>query len=468
MNLRVRFAPSPTGELHIGGARTALFNFLFARSQNGKFLVRIEDTDIQRSRKEYIEQICNSLEWLGLSWDDELVFQSKRTELYRHAIDLLLKEGKAYRCFASKDDLEKSRAETGSYQYSGIWRDRSEKEIENEISKGTPFTIRLRSPLSGVTKIEDIIYGTIHVSNSELDDFIIMRSDGSPVYNLVVVVDDHGMDISHVIRGEDHVSNTPKQILLYKALKWDLPVFAHLPMILGSDGKRLSKRHGATGIQAYRDQGYQSEALLNYLALLGWNPDTKQEIMNLVQLTKKFRLDQVHKKSAVFDKKKLDWISGQHLGLQKSEHILIEIRNIYPGWGNSKSNDYCYTVIDLLKPRSKSLLEIIEQSEYFFKNFENFNWDDINFILGNDTLIILKSLSAKLNLIDPWDLPSIEEQLKILISENSFSFGKIMKVVRFIICGKDNGPSLYNIIYILGKDCCNERLNRAIKSIENI
>ena len=214
MNLRVRFAPSPTGQLHIGGARTALFNFLFARNQNGKFLVRIEDTDRERSKQEHTDQICDSLEWLGLNWDEELVFQSKRTERYREVADGLLEQGKAYRCFASRDDLERIRKETGSYQYPGIWRDRSEKEIKTELSKGTPFTIRQRSPEAGKTIVEDVIYGNIQVANSEVDDFILVRSDGSPVYNLVVAVDDHDMNISHVIRGEDHVSNTPKQILI--------------------------------------------------------------------------------------------------------------------------------------------------------------------------------------------------------------------------------------------------------------
>ena len=368
MNLRVRFAPSPTGQLHIGGARTALFNFLFARNQNGKFLVRIEDTDRERSKQEHTDQICDSLEWLGLNWDEELVFQSKQTERYREVADGLLEQGKAYRCFASRDDLERIRKETGSYQYPGIWRDRSHKEIKTELSKGTPFTIRLRSPEAGKTIVEDVIYGNIQVANSEVDDFILVRSDGSPVYNLVVAVDDHDMNISHVIRGEDHVSNTPKQILIYQALNWHIPKFAHLPMILGSDGKRLSKRHSATGVQSYRDEGYQPEALLNYLSLLGWNPGTEEEVMHLDELTAKFRLDQVHKKSAVFDQKKLNWISGQHLAVQTNQDILTGIRNIQPQWGQSKNNDYCSRVIELIKPRSKSLVELIEQSEYFFKD----------------------------------------------------------------------------------------------------
>ena len=467
MNLRVRFAPSPTGQLHIGGARTALFNFLFARNQNGKFLVRIEDTDRERSKQEHTDQICDSLEWLGLNWDEELVFQSKRTERYREVADGLLEQGKAYRCFASRDDLERIRKETGSYQYPGIWRDRSEKEIKTELSKGTPFTIRQRSPEAGKTIVDDVIYGNIQVANSEVDDFILVRSDGSPVYNLVVAVDDHDMNISHVIRGEDHVSNTPKQILIYQALNWHIPKFAHLPMILGSDGKRLSKRHSATGVQSYRDEGYQPEALLNYLSLLGWNPGTEEEVMHLDELTVKFRLDQVHKKSAVFDQKKLNWISGHHLAGQTNQDILTGIRNIQPQWGQSKNNDYCSGVIELIKPRSKSLVELIEQSEYFFKDPEEYNRETAKTIWKDEAGIILESLQDKLNELSSWESAAIEAEFKNIMNDNDLALGKIMKPVRFAICGTVNGPALYAIMALLGRDSCMYRLDCAVKSLAN-
>ena len=467
MNPRVRFAPSPTGQLHIGGARTALFNYLFARNQDGQFLVRIEDTDRERSKQEHTDQICDSLEWLGLSWDEELVFQSIRTERYQDVVDNLLKQGKAYRCFASRDDLERIRKETGSYQYPGIWRDRSEKEIKTKLSKGTPFTIRLRSPEAGKTTVEDVIYGNIQVANSEVDDFILVRSDGSPVYNLVVAVDDHDMNISHVIRGEDHVSNTPKQILIYQALNWHIPKFAHLPMILGSDGKRLSKRHSATGVQSYRDEGYQPEALLNYLSLLGWNPGTEEEVMHLDELTAKFRLDQVHKKSAVFDQKKLNWISGQHLAGQTNQDILTGIRNIQPQWGQSKNNDYCSGVIELIKPRSKSLVELIEQSEYFFKDLEEYNRETAKTIWKDEAGIILESLRDKLNELSSWESAAIEAEFKNIMNDNDLALGKIMKPVRFAICGTVNGPALYAVMALLGRDSCMYRLDRAVISLAN-
>jgi glutamyl-tRNA synthetase len=354
MNPRVRFSPSPTGQLHIGGARTALFNYLFSKHHQGKFLVRIEDTDLERSKKEFTDQICESLNWLGLEWDEELVYQSQRIKLYHEAISVLLKSGNAYQCFASKEELNKIREDTGSYLYPGLWRNKDQKNVALEIQKGTPFTIRLKTPETGETSFDDLIYGSITVSHSEIDDFIIARSDGSPVYNLTNVVDDYDMSISHIIRGEDHIANTPKQILIYKALCWTVPIFAHLPMILGQDKKRLSKRHGATGVQTYRDEGYQSEALLNYLSLLGWNPGTEEEIMSLSKIIDQFDLLKVHKKSAVFDDKKLNWISGQHLGMQANEDILIRIRLIKPNWGKTESNDFCLSVINLMKGRSKS------------------------------------------------------------------------------------------------------------------
>ena len=468
MNPRVRFAPSPTGQLHIGGARTALFNYLFARNQDGQFLLRIEDTDRERSKQEHTDQICDSLEWLGLNWDEELVFQSKRTERYREVADGLLEQGKAYRCFSSRDELKKIRKETGSYQYPGIWRDRSEEDIKAELAKGTPFTIRLRSPKEGTTVVEDIIYGDIKVSNSEVDDFILVRSDGFPVYNLVVAVDDHDMNISHVIRGDDHVSNTPKQLLIYQALNWDIPEFAHLPMILGSDGKRLSKRHSATGVQSYRDEGYQPVALLNYLALLGWNPGTEEEVMHLDELTAKFRLDQVHKKSAVFDQKKLNWISGQHLAGQTNQDILTGIRNIQPQWGQSKNNDYCSGVIELIKPRSKSLVELIEQSEYFFKDPEEYNRETAKTIWEDEAGIILESLRDKLNELSGWESAAIEAEFKNIMNDNDLALGKIMKPIRFAICGTVNGPALYAVMALLGRDSCMYRLDHAVKSLANI
>jgi len=339
-NIRVRFAPSPTGELHLGSARTALFNYLFAKNNQGKFLLRIEDTDTERSQKVHIDQAINSIKWLGLIPDEEIVFQSHRSKIYQKYLNLLLSSGKAYRCFASKQELQLIREKTNSFQYNGLWRDRSDEEINEQLELGNPFTIRLKTPNKGSIAFGDLIFGEIRVSNNEIDDFIIIRSDGSPVYNFTNVIDDYDMNISHVIRGEDHISNTPKQLHIYQALGFDNPSFAHLPMILGEDKKKLSKRHGAESVESYKDKGFQSAPLINYLALLGWNPGTNEEIMNLPQLISKYDLQKVQKKSAVFDSKKFNWVSSQYLLKQDPNTILQLIRKLEPTWGEKKQKNF--------------------------------------------------------------------------------------------------------------------------------
>ena len=411
-NVRVRFAPSPTGELHLGGARTALSNFLFARNRGGKFFLRIEDTDLERSKKRFINQIIKSLEWLGLQWDDEIIFQSKRSDQYKQYLKILLQSGSAYRCFASRDDLEKIRKETSSYQYNGLWRNRTNQEINEQLTKGIPYTIRLKTPKTGFMDLKDIIYGDIRVSNSEIDDFIIMRSDGSPVYNFTNVVDDHGMRISHVIRGEDHISNTPKQIHIYSALGWEIPKFAHLPMILGQDKKRLSKRHGATSVESYRYEGYQPDALINYLALLGWSPGTDEEIMNISELVSKFDLTRVQKKSAIFDPKKLNWISSQHLTMQDQNEILNLIRSIDPDWGKSKDKTYCMKVVNLMTSRSRSLTEIIEGSRYYFIAPKVFQKESIKKIWKDTTRQIIEEIIQLYTDTDVWNIEDLEKTFK--------------------------------------------------------
>ena len=459
---RVRFAPSPTGKLHLGGARTALSNFLFAKKYNGIFLVRIEDTDLERSNDEYTQQICDSLLWMGLKWDEDLVYQSSRNLLYKKAINLLIQNKKAYRCFASKEEILADREKTGAYSYSGIWRDKSEKETNAKLKTGASFTVRLRNQNTGKTIFKDLIYGEIVISNSEIDDFIIARSDSSPVYNLTNVIDDNAMSITHVIRGEDHLANTSKQILLYTALGLNVPQFAHLPMILGPDKKRLSKRHGATGVQSYRDQGYQPGALLNYLALLGWNPGTDEEIMVLDRLVNLFDLKKVQKKSAVFDLKKLDWISGQHLTLQDNEDILKKVRKVTPEWGIGKSDSYCIQVIGLNKSRSKSLKDLMTLSSCFFEDPIFSDKQSLNNIWNEETQDILVSFIVELRQIDSWELEILENSLKIFIKNSGFGFGKIMKPVRFFITGLSNGASLFEIIQLLGKDSTIDRLEKVI------
>ena len=459
---RVRFAPSPTGKLHLGGARTALSNFLFAKKYNGKFLVRIEDTDHERSNDEHTQQICDSLLWMGLKWDEDLIYQSSRSSLYKKAIEKLIKNKKAYRCFASKEELSADREKNDSYLYPGIWRNKSEEEINAKLKIGAPFTVRLRNQNTGVTTFKDLIYGEIVISNSEMDDFIIARSDGSPVYNLTNVVDDNEMEITHVIRGEDHLINTSKQILLYIALGLVIPQFAHLPMILGSDKKRLSKRHGAIGVQSYRDQGYQSSALLNYLALLGWNPGTEEEIMSLNRLVDLFDLKKVQKKSAIFDLKKLDWISSQHLILQDNKDILKRVRKISPAWGLSNSDSYCIQVIALNKSRSKSLKNLMSLSSYFFEDPIFSDKQTLINIWTEETQEILLSFIFELKQINSWELENLEKTLNEFIQNSGLGFGKIMKPVRYFISGVLNGASLFEIIHLLGKESTIFRLEKVI------
>lgn len=465
MNPRVRFAPSPTGNLHIGGARTALFNYLFAKHNNGQFLVRIEDTDLERSKQEYTDQICESMIWLGLDWEEELVYQSKRTQSYEKAIEQLLSNGSAYKCFSTKEEIEKHRSETGSFSYPGFWRDRDQADIDKALELKSPFTIRLKIPNEENTSYHDMIYGEITIENSELDDFIIARSDGSPVYNLTNVVDDSDMGITHVIRGEDHISNTPKQILMYKALDLNIPKFAHLPMILGQDKKRLSKRHGATGVQTYRDDGFQPEALLNYLSLLGWNPGTEEEIMSFDEIIQKFDLTMVHKKSAVFDEKKLNWISGQHLSQQSNHTIFSNIKVINANWGKSESQDFCLGVIELMKSRSISLIELIEQSDYYFNDLTEFDEKSVRKTWKNETGIIVETVQLILEKHENWTTESLEETLKTFMAENDLGFGKVMKPIRLALCGTVNGPSLFSIMSLIGQDTCLRRISHAIGTL---
>tara|TARA_B100000959_G_scaffold287325_1_gene371104 strand:+ start:59 stop:1450 length:1392 start_codon:yes stop_codon:yes gene_type:complete len=460
MKPRVRFAPSPTGQLHLGGARTALSNFLFTKSQGGSFLVRIEDTDLERSKTEHTDQICDSLKWLGLHWDEEMAYQSENGSSYEKGLDSLLESGKAYRCFASKEELDDIREGSDSFHYPGIWRDRQEKEIQREIDEGTPFTIRLRTPQTGNTEFNDLIYGSITVSNTEIDDFIIARSDGSPVYNFTNVIDDQAMGITHVIRGEDHVSNTSKQILIYEALGHDTPEFAHLPMILGEDKKRLSKRHGATGVDEYRRSGYQPGALLNYLALLGWNPGTEEEIFDLDELVNKFDLGKVQKKSAVFDHKKFNWVSSQHLMAQDSSDLLENVIEMDPRWG--EDHDRSLRMIDLMKPRSNSLVDLIDRSGYLFGKPEEFNEAELAKVWKEDTPGIMKDLGTRLEPISDWASSKLESRFKEFMEETGLGFGRVMRPLRLALCGSLQGPSLFEIMELLGKEESLNRINYAI------
>ena len=467
--VRVRFAPSPTGTLHLGGARTALFNYLYAAKHKGCFHLRIEDTDVKRSKQEYVDEIRDSLRWLGLNWDGPIVFQSERKTNHRYAVRQLLKADKAYRCFCTVEELKKEREnaiKSGmGYQYSGKCLDLTLSQIKLKINGAEPFCVRLKIP-RGMIKFTDLIYGKISVMNKEIDDFIIQRSDGNPTYNLTVVVDDSDMEITHVIRGEDHLTNTPKQILIYKMLGKRIPKFAHLPMILGPDMKRLSKRHGASGVQEFHRQGYLPQALLNYLALLGWNPDTDQEIFTVDELINNFRIEQVQKKAAVFDEKKLLWVSGQHMAQSSSKELFDRIRRLNLDWQIDTDKDYLLRIIDIQKKRIKKLSEIITQSDFFFEDPGTYDPKTAKKRWRDETINkLIRGYIHRLSQLEEWTEKTLESELRELAEEMNVGASKLIHATRLAITGIPHGPSLFLLMELLGKAICLRRLKVALERL---
>ena len=459
--VKVRFAPSPTGELHLGGARTALFNWLYAKRHDGSFFLRIEDTDKQRSKQIFTDQILDSLKWLGLDWDEPLIYQSGRSHRYKHYLNKLLDEGKAYRCFCSKNDLEDNKKDSYAL-YKGTCRNLTSDEIKSKLNQGISFTIRIKLE-EGVTVFDDLVYGSISTNNKELDDFIIARSDGSPTYNFTVVVDDYEMEISHVIRGDDHLSNTPKQIIIYNNLELNLPTFAHLPMILGPDKKRLSKRHGAPGVQNFTEMGYFPDSLLNYLALLGWNPKNEKEVLTSEELIESFSFEQVQKKGAVWDEKKLHWLSGQHIQNKSSQFLLKKIRMLDSDWGMNTDPSTLNSIIESLQPRAKSLQEFIFKSKSFFYPPKSYDENEKSKAWPNSEAIKIASQSIQiLDAIDIWSSDMLEKKIKTFASDNSYAVGKVIMPLRLAVFGSLDGPSLFDIFFILGKKEVINRIQRAI------
>ena len=462
--VKVRFAPSPTGELHLGGARTALFNWLFAKHNKGKFFLRIEDTDRVRSKKIYTKQILDSLSWLGIDYDKPIIYQSERHTQYKSYLKKLVDSKNVYRCFCSKSDLQDSR-DAGDYKYSGNCRDLSMEDVKEKLNQSISFTYRIHIP-DGVTSYNDLVYGKIKVNHNEIDDFIIIRSDGSPTYNFTAVVDDHDMSITHVIRGEDHLANTPKQIILYKFLGYDLPTFAHLPMILGPDKKRLSKRHGAPGVQYFRDQGYYPLVLINYLALLGWNLGNDDEIFSVNKLIEYFDLTDVHKKGAIWDIKKIHWISGEHLKSMSTDVIMDSIRSIDPEWGKGYEISFLVTIIEILKIRAKSLKDFVIQSRPFFEDPDNYDKVGLSKCWKDESVNkTIQSLLIELDTITDWRKEEINKIIKSFVEKNQMSMGKITMPIRIAVFGSLSGPSVIEILNLLGKKVCMERLNRALDKL---
>jgi glutamyl-tRNA synthetase len=466
--VRVRFAPSPTGHLHIGGARTALFNWLFARHNNGTFILRVEDTDRTRSTEEYINSIIEGMKWLKLDWDEGPYRQTDRFDVYRRYTKKLLNEGKAYYCYCSPEELEQRRQEALSQgklpKYDGCCRN-----LKEPLPGRTPV-VRFRMPQEGKTVVNDLIRGKIVFENSHLDDLIIMRSDGTPTYNFTVVVDDVDMNITHVVRGDDHLNNTPKQIHIYNALGYEVPLFAHLPMILGSDKTRLSKRHGATSVMAYKETGYLPDALVNYLVRLGWSYGD-QEVFSRAELIQYFSFENVGKSPAVFNPEKLLWLNSQYIIDSSSEKlaelampfllkekVVTEEQILDKGWLSK--------AINTQKERSKTLIELAHSLRYYISEDVEYNEKAKTKFLNEKSLPYLTELKNSLVSIPDFTVPAIEKAFRTIIEKHGIKLGNLAQPVRVAVTGKTESPGIFEVLEIVGKEKTLRRLEKAIKTIE--
>ena len=462
--VKVRFAPSPTGFLHIGGVRTALFNWLYAKNHGGKFVLRIEDTDLSRSTEESIEEILESMRWLGLDWDEGPFRQTERQGIYSQKVGQLLSAGKAYHCYCTPEELDRKRSEAqkagNKPKYDGTCRERPDSP------EGAPSVIRFKAPIEGTVVVEDLLRGKVVFDIAELDDVIIQRTDGTPTYNFVVVVDDSEMGITHVIRGDDHLSNTPRQCLLYDALDFKRPQFSHISMILGQDKSRLSKRHGATSALAYRDMGYLPDAMINYLARLGWSHGD-QEIFSRDELIKYFSFDSVNTSAAIFDADKLSWVNEQYIQSTPPEELaqhlephLVKTRILSED--HDLSPQEIAKVIPCLNQRAKTLVEMAEKSAFFFKKEVEFDEKARNKFLTEDARPLLEKVIAGFSTLDDFSVENIETLFKKIVEEEGMKLGKLAQPVRVALTGTTVSPGIYDVILLLGKEETLKRLQNVV------
>ena len=462
-NVRVRFAPSPTGYLHVGGARTALYNWLFAHHVGGVFVLRIEDTDVDRSQPELVTVILDSLKWLGLTWDEGPYFQSERLARYREMVAELERLGHAYRCFCTPAELQAKRAraeaEHRPWKYDGACRNLSEAERQQRQAENRPSAIRFRVPETGETGFADLVFGDLQVANSDLEDFVLLRSDGNPTYHLGVVADDLDMRITHVVRGADHISNTPKQILMYRALGVPEPVFAHLPLILGPDRQRLSKRHGATSVGAYREEGILPEALVNFLALLGWTPPDQKEIVSLEEMVRTFELETVSKSNAVFDPEKLAWMNSEYLRRLPFERLLPEIESELKSAGlwretfAAGESEHFAATVRLLQTRARGLKDFSHSGRAFFSDDFEYDPEAVKKFWKDPALAnLLAALADKLAATDPFDLAETEKSLRGVAAEKGIKAGLLINATRVALTGQAVAPGLFDVMATLGRD----------------
>ena len=460
--VKTRFAPSPTGHLHIGGARTALFNWLFARHHGGKFVLRIEDTDLERSTQESVDAIFEGLNWLGLDWDEEPAYQSRRGDIYLEHIGKLLKEGKAYRCYCSKEELDEKRAlamsEGRKPKYDGKCRESSDQPGDR------PFTIRFKAPATGITAFDDIIKGRVSFDNAELDDLIIARTDGSPTYNFVVVIDDATMEITHIIRGDDHLNNTPRQILLYEAMDYAAPIFGHVPLILGEDKKRLSKRHGATSVTAYKEMGYLPHAMINYLARLGWSHGD-QELFSIDELVKYFDAAQIGKSAGIFNPEKLLWLNAHYIKESSNDSLAELIKPIIENSGIELSGGpELSALMAILKDRAKTTVELAEMaSSYYLEDIKIDEAASTKF-LTPEAKEVLSALASGMETLEPCGAEEVENFFKVFMAEKNLKMKDVGPAVRVALTGGTASPAIFEVIATLGKKRSISRINRAIKA----
>lgn len=463
MTVRTRFAPSPTGHLHVGGARTALFSWLYARKHGGRFVLRIEDTDLERSSQASINAIMESMTWLGLEFDEGPFYQTHHFQRYNEVIGELLQKGHAYRCNCSKERLEQLReqqmARKEKPRYDGHCR-------HLDIPRDQPHVIRFKNPTDGVVVVNDLIRGRIPFANAELDDLVIRRTDGAPTYNLSVVVDDHDMDISHVIRGDDHINNTPRQINMLKSLGWQVPEYAHVPMILGEDGSRLSKRHGAVSVTQFKDAGFLPEALLNYLVRLGWSHGD-QEIFSLGEMVQLFDIDAVNRAAASFNTEKLTWINQQYIKSSDPLRIAHLVSTHLGALGIDPSDGpELVEVVLAQRERASTLVELAEISAFYYRDFDSYESKAAAKHLKAAAIPVLEKVQELLGMLDDWCRESIHAALEATVTELGIGFGKLGMPLRLAVTGGAPSPDLDLTLQLVGPVACERRIRQAIDYIK--
>jgi glutamyl-tRNA synthetase len=472
---RLRFAPSPTGYLHVGGARTALFNWLYAKRYGGQFLLRIEDTDKARSTDESTRGIFDGLEWLGLTWDEDVVHQGDGLERHRADVQRLLDAGHAYRCFCTPAQLDEMRRDAESRREAFKYDRRCDRldaaEVERRVAAGEPYVVRFLMP-AGETSWDDLVHGRITFPNRDIGegDFIVLRSDGTPIYNMAVVSDDIAMRITLVMRGDDHISNTPKQILLYEALGADLPRFAHLPMIHGLDGKKLSKRHGATAVGDYQHLGILPEAMVNFLALLGWSPGNDIELMTVDDMVRLFSTEGLLRKAAVFDPQKLEWMNGQHLTLMPAERLEPRVTPAIVGAGLATAEelaarrDWYRSLLDLLKVRARTIDDIVRQTEPYFRDEIVYDQDAVakQWKDRPATAELLAAVRERLAELPSWTPDAMDQAMRALADVRGVAAGKLFQPLRVALTGLSASPGIFDVLSLLGRERSLQRISQAL------